>query len=311
MPYENTNQQLTNEQRRDFLKALGVGGAVAAGSVSLDQVRNAVSATGSAELAQIGQDIRADLSGSLDAGLLASGQAALAEEVTALPTVVEKGFPTDAPREEFGAVAAAGRPMYDHLGDVGFFESTSEHLPEFTPAYLEESVETFAGSELLAEPLEQLGFDGAAGVDLLGTVVANGEALSGYHWATDEQIPRDQIEFGDAIPPMTQAAAGGVLLWLEDLDQHVWQKRTLLTDQILQDAVWHAQSMGVGFQLMAEGAKAIGAESTEIGDGELGALLTTGFAVQAISQNLLPQDAYWVTEEMAAERRTDLKPVTE
>lgn len=310
MAYEHKESRLTDDERRDFLKALGVGGAVAAGSASLSEVRDAVSATQSATLAQIGQDIRADLSGTIDAGVVAAGQEALAESVAGLSAVTERGFPTEAPREEFAAVAAAGQPVHDHLLEVGFFESTSEHLPAFTPAYLEESLETFAGSTALTAPMEQLGFDGTAGVDLLATVVSNGEALSNRHWVASEEIPRGEIERIEHMPPVTRAASGGSLLWLEDLDRHLWQERAILTGSILEDAVWHAESMAVGFDLMAEGAKAIGAESTALGDDELGALLTTGFAVQTISQNLLPEDVYWVTEEMAADRRTDLEVIT-
>jgi hypothetical protein len=81
----------------------------------------------------------------------------------------------------------------------------------------------------------------------------------------------------------------------------------LFTDEILEQAVWHGQSMAAGLQLMNEGARAIATGGAEYGERELTALLSTGFAVQTISQNLLPEDVYWITEEMRGPRRTDIK----
>jgi hypothetical protein len=299
-----TNKQhhISDEDRREFLKVLGVSSAVAVGGATIDEVREATAADPTEELASIGQAIKADLAKSLDAEVIVSQQAAIAEAATAVPTAVEKGLPANGPRSEFAAVAEAAWPVYDHLVETSFFESTTQHLPAFSPSYLESSVEAFVGSEALTAPLKDLGFTGGEGVDLLATVVANAEDLSTHHWVATDEIPREQVGFGDFIPPMTQATAGGVLLWLEDLDQHLWQDKVLLTDDILADTAWHGQLMAAGLQLMTEGAKVVAEESGELSDGELGALLSTGFAVQAISQALLPQDVYWITEEMRAPR---------
>lgn len=295
-------QHVSDADRREFLKVLGVSSAVAVGGATIDEVREATAAEPNEELASIGQAIEADLATSLDAGVLMDQQAAIANAAAAVPTALEKGLPENGPRSEFAAVAEAARPVYDHLVEASFFESTTEHLPAFSPSYLESSVETFVGSEALTAPLEELGFTGEEGVDLLATVIANAEDLSTHHWVATDEIPREQIGFGEYIPPMTQAAAGGVLLWLEDIDKHLWQDKVLLTDDILADATWHAQSMAAGLQLMTEGAKVIAEESGALSNEELGALLSTGFAVQAISQALLPQDVYWITEEMRAPR---------
>ncbi|MFB6129245.1 MAG: hypothetical protein ABEJ28_00295 [Salinigranum sp.] len=303
--------RLTDDERRAFLKALGVGGTVALGSATLGDVRQALDAAPASELAPIGQAIDADLSGSLDGRLLDEHGAAFAHQAASLPAVAGKGFPTDGPREDFSKVAAAGRPIYEHLNEVGFFGSTTTHLPEFTREYLKKSVQAFVGSKALAEPLSQLDMKGGQGVDLLATVVGNAQEISDYHWVATDQIPRNEIEIGEHIPPMTKGAAGGILLWLEDLDGHFWQKRVLLTEEIRNAAVWHARSMAAGFHLMTAGAKAIADESAALSDEQLGALLSTGFAVQAIAQNLLPQDVYWITEGMRGSRRTDLKTITE
>lgn len=295
-------RHLTDDDRREFLKVLGVTGAVAAGSATLDDVRDAVATDSADELAPIGQAIRSDLAGSLSADLLATQQTAFATAAATLPATVERGLPVEESRDEFQQVAAEGRPVYDHLLEVGFFESTTEHLPEFTPAYIEKSVRRFVESASLAAPLEALDFTQQELVDLVATVVTHREDLGDRHWIATDALPREQMEIGESIPPMTQGAAGGILLWLEDLDGHLWRQQVLLTDEILADAVWDARAMAAGFQLMTEGARRIAAGDGELVDEELAALLSSGFALQTIAQNRLVQDAYWITEERRAPR---------
>ena len=295
------------------MKALGIAGSVAAGGLTIEEVQQATSTSAVAasdELATVGEAVRADLAGAVDAGLLASQQDALTAATTGLGASLERGLPTDAPREEFAAVAAAGRPVYDHLDDVGFFTTTTEAIPKFDPALLETLVQGFVGSETLTDSLAAIDFDGTAGVDLVSTVVANAEELSHHHWVATDEIDRAAIERGDAIPPMTKGAAGGVMLWLEDIDGHLWRQGNFLTEEIHADAVWHGQSMAAGFYLMAEGARALGTEGETYDDAELGTLLSTAFAVQAIGQGLLPQDVYWVTDEMRSETDVELNTVT-
>jgi hypothetical protein len=315
------NRRVTDEQRREFLAALGVGGAVAAGGATLDDVRTELSAEESGELATVGEAIRADLADELDAGLLAERATAFADAAAGLTAVPERGLPTGAePREEFASVAAAARPAYDHLVELGFFESTTERLPEFTPEYIETSVRRFVAAEPLAAPLSDLGVSQAEAVDLLSTVVAHRRRIGDRHWVATDQLPREQLEFGEHVPPMTRAAAGGVLLWLEDLDEHLWTQQVLLTDEILADATWDARAMSAGFGLMLEGARRLAdggatgsadrggeASGQRADDAELAGVLSSGFALQAIAQNLLPEDAYWITEEMRDDRRTDLR----
>lgn len=302
MEHKHHERGLSDAERRDLLKALGIGGAVAAGSATLEDVRQVVSTERSDALASVGQAVQSDLTGELDAELLTNAQARFADRVSALPVVAERGLPEESPRDEFVGVADAGRPVYDHLAEVGFFESTTDHLPEFTPDYLQTSAKAFVGSKALAEPLTDLGLSGEEGVDLVGTVIANAERINERHWVATDEIQREQIEFGEYIPTMTRAAAGGVLLWLEDIDQHLYKKKVLLTDEIVNDAVWYAQSMGAGFYLMTEGARIIAEESGILSDDELAALLSSGFALQVISQYLLAEDVYWITEEMRAPR---------
>ena len=299
MTYEH-NTRLTDEERRDVLQALGVAGAVAVGGASIDELGRAVSSDASEELAPIGQAIAEDTAGELDADMLATQGSAVVERTQHLSGAADRGLPTAEPREEFAAVAEAGRPAYDHLAEIGFFESTTNHLPEFTPTYLRDSVRTVLGADALTDSLADLGFTDAAAADVVATVVANAEQISDHHWVATDEVPREQVEMGEYIPPMTKAAMGGVLLWLEDVDQHLWTHERLLTEDLLSNAVWDAGAMAAGFHLVTEGARRIGEASSELSDAELGALLSTGFAVQAIAQHQLPRDVYWITDEARA-----------
>ena len=299
-----------DEERRDLLKALGVGGTVAIGSATLGDVRSVVTANPSTDLESIAENIKADVAGELDASLLADQQTELASAASALPAVPERGLPEDSPRSEFTAVETAAQPVYDHLIETGFFESTTEHLPEFTSGYLTDSVQTFVGSASLAAPLTDLGLTEEEGVDLIATVVGHAEDLE-HHWIPTDKLTREHFEGIEHVPPMTQAAAGGVVLWLEDMDEHVWKNGQIMTESIVADAAWYGHAMTAGFHLMAEGAKRIGAGDETLSNDELTALLSTGFAVQTISQFLLPEDVYWISEEMRGSRRTDLEVVSD
>lgn len=299
---------VNEEERRTFLKALGVSGAAAAGSATLDDVRNALAASETNPVEPISRAVAGDLTGTLDTELLANHQSAVATQTAALTTALDRGFPADNPREEFQQVAAAGEPIYDHLADVGFFESTTAHLPGFDAEYIEASVRNAVTTDSLATILADAEFTEQEQVDLLATVVNHRDRIGERHWVQTDQLQREQLEIGDQIPAMTKAAAGGALLWLGDLDEHLWSHQVILTEDILADAVWEARAMAAGFTLMTEGAKAIGADDAALSDAELTSVLSSGFALQAIAQNLLPEDVYWVTEEMRAQPRTDLEP---
>jgi hypothetical protein len=312
MAYTNTDDRtdVTDEERRDFLKSLGVVGTVAAGGVTLDEVRDQMAAGSAEELAPVGQAIQSDLAGELDANLLASQQAAVAEAAQEVPAVVERGLPEGEPRSEFATVEEAARPAYEHMADVGFFGSTTEHLPAFTPEYLTEAIQLFAASEALAEPLAEMDLTNGEGVDLLASIVTNAEQLSKHHWAATDEMPREEMAIGEYIPPMTQLAAGGVLLWLGDIDQHLWQNKVLITEDTLATGVWNAHAMTAGFYLMTEGAKVIAADEGALSESDLAALLSTGFAVQALGQNFLTQNLYWITEEQRADKSMDYEVIT-
>lgn len=310
MRHHQGDHRVTAESRRAFLTALGIGGAIGAGGATLERVRDAVTATPpDDELAPIGRAIEADRSGAIDAAFVADCQEDLASAAGALPRILERETTTGRPGTAFAAVADAARPAYEHLEPTGFFESTTDHLPAFDREYLTTSVETVVAAADLVAALGSPGMADADGVDLLATVVANAERVDERHWATSDALSRRRFERGD-LPPTTQAVTGGVVLWFESLDDFLWTNAPLVTDRIRERAAWYGRAMAAGFQLLAEGAKAVGAESDALPPAELAAALSTGVAVQAVAQTLLLPDVAWITDDERAAHRTDLEVVT-
>lgn len=309
MEQENRTAHVTDEERREFLKGLGLAGGLAAGGVGLSEIREHVTATPNHDLAAVAEGLRAEFSGALDTALLADSRGTFASEASALPAVVEKGLPEARARADFAPVAAAGRPAYEHLVESGFFEGVASHLPEFSPEFVASAAETFVASESAAAPLADTGFDEREAADLVAAVVSGRHRLSEQLWISREDVPAAVVG-GEYVPPMPQQAAGGALLWFADLDTYLAQHRVLLTEEILGDATRDAHAMAGGFQLMTAAAEDL-ARGGERSDAELGAMLTTGLALQDIAQFLLLDEAYWVTEEMRGERSTDIETETE
>lgn len=303
--------RVPEEDRREFLKTLGIAGTVSATGITLAEVQDAMGTETKSppQLAETAEAISTEIGGALDAGLLEHQTDQLASAAATLPQVTDRGFP-EQPRNDFGAIAEAGRPIHDHLIDTGFFEVSSEHLPEFHPEFLKTTVETFVGSPHGTEPLEAMDLTHGEGVDLVATVIANAADLEDYNWVASDDISSDTLEDVASVPPITQAAAGGALLWLEDLDDHIWRRKVLLTEPILADAVWYGQSLGAGYYLMSEAARYVADPAEDFDAVSIGAMLATGVAIQEIAQSLLPRDVYWITEDMRDSRRTDLRTVT-
>ena len=301
---------VSDEDRRAFLKALGVSGAVAAGSTTLSEVRRAMETSSTSELASIGESLRNDVTG-LDANQLATHQQGFTAAAASLIEASERGIPTgDAPRDEFRQVAAAGEPIFEHLDNTGFFENTTKKLPEFSSDFLHKASRAFVGMASVTSAFDDVGFAEGEAADLVATVVSNAEYISDYHWVATDELPREEMEIGEFIPTMTKATAYGGIRWLHAVDEHLWKFKPLITQNILTDAVWHSQSVAAGFHLMSEGARIIGANDASVSDEALAALLSTGFALQAISQNRLWQSVFLIEEGQRGERQSiDVKNI--
>lgn len=287
---------VSDEERREFLKVIGVAGAVGASSVTLGELNDTVEPTDVDALRSVGAAVSERMAGAVDADLLATQQAELTTALADAPAAVESGAAFEAPGTAFDEIAQAGWGTYDHLEETGFFEALSEEMPAFNPERLATSTQAFLGSDAAIEPLRELDLGGTAGVDLVAPIINQAEKLSHFHWIASGDIPADH-HLTDVLPPISQRAAGGVLLWLQNLDDHLYQDQVLFTEEILADGIWEVRGMTAGFHLMTEGARAIGAESNRFSDADLGALFATSIALQEVAQRMLPVHMHWIDEE--------------
>lgn len=299
------NRPVTDAQRRRFLKLLGVGTAGAVG-ITLSDVTVAAEDIDDS-FAEVGEAIRADVADDLDGELIAEGQSELANAATELPTVPAKGHP-DEVRDDYSSVAAPGWEVYEHLVESDFFLKATNYLPDYDVDFVESTLEGFVNSDHFMSSLAEVGLSDDEGIDLLATVVDRAETLSEYHWVGHEEIRRHNYEAGPSIGTMTQLSSGGALLWIDDIDLHLYQQQILITDEILADAAWHAHCMATGFYLMSETARVMADESEDATDAELGTAVSLAFAVQSISQYLLAEDVYWITQAMR--RNPEEQPLT-
>ncbi len=291
--------RMTVEDQRELEENLGISGMTSGEELTMSELRSTVDAETDPEFASMGEAIRSDLTGQLDADLLEAELENIATQLRRLPEVREAGIPdgeTEADVLYRELIQPAWR-VYDHLAEVGFFESVEENLPRFTPEHIEHTAHELIGADPLIEALEECGFDDHERTVLVMNAVNNNTRLA--RWVPTREIP-DEVGFNvDFVPPLHQRAMGGALLWINAIDTHLWQKRVLVTDEILDDAYWDIKAMLGGLYLMTAGAAAI-ANREELTDAQVTAALTAGAAVAIVNQEELCKDMFWITEDMRA-----------
>lgn len=291
--------QVTREDERKLTKTLGIDAEEEA--MTLAEMRAAVEAETDPEFASLGEAMRRDLEGRLDANLLERELENIAEQVARLPEVREQGIP-DGEREPeslYRDVAEPGWRVYDHLLDVGFFDSVDVNSPRFESDHIRHTAQGFIESDALTDELADAGFDDHEQRVLMMNVTNNDNRLA--RWVPTAQIP-DGVEFNvEDVPPLHQRAMGGALLWIRTFDVHLWQKQVLITEQMLDDAIWDVKAMLGGLYLMTRAALEIADGGTdELTDSQLTAALTAGAAISIINQEDICRDAYRITDEMRA-----------
>jgi hypothetical protein len=296
MPQVNKAAVVTTQDKQDLARTLDVA-VPTDESVTWSDLAGEVETETDSAFASIGQAVRDDLSERLDRELLVRERAAIERQIDRLPTVRDVGVP-DEPGGLYEEVAAPGWRIYDHLVDVGFFESLDANQPRFTPEHIERTTRELILAEPLSTSLDEIGFDEPEKTALLVDVANNNERLS--RWVPANQIP-DTVEFDTSnVPPLHQRAAGGALLWIRDLDRHLWQKEVLITDEILDVAVGHVKAMLGGLHVLTSAAIDIAGQDSELTDGQLTAALTASAAVLIVSQEEILHEAYYITEDMRA-----------
>lgn len=292
-----TTARITDEAQRQLVRTLGVERANDGDRLTVEGLREELDSETDPAFASMGESIRSDLSGKLDAELLEDGLEELASQIERLPEVREEGIPDGETEAEvlYRELVEPGWRVYDHLVDVDFFESLEANLPRFTPEHIETTAHELIGSDALTDELDALGFDERERIALVTDVVNNNTRLA--RWVPSKEIPED-VEFGvEHVPPLHQRATGGALLWINALDVHLWQNRILVTDEILDDGYWDVKALLGGIYLMAKAALEV-ARGDELTDSQLTAAITASAAITIVNQEEICKDVFWITEEM-------------
>jgi len=293
--------QVPNEERRQMARTLGISEAGIGREVSLSELQSAVEPSVDSTFASVGEAIRDDLEGRLDADLLERELSNLADQIRRVPELREAGIPSGETEPEvlYRELVEPGWEIYDHLVEVGFCESVDANVPRFTADNIRNTARELVQAEPLTSALADLGFDEREQAVLVMNVTNNDRRLS--RWVPTAQIP-EGVEFNvDYVPPLHQRAAGGVLLWTKTMDVHLWQKSVLITDRILDDAAWDVRGMLAGFALMAMAALELADDDrTTLTNSQLTAALTAGAAIMIINQENVCRDAFYITDDVRA-----------
>ncbi len=296
--------QITARDREQLAVELGADTSVTDSTLTLTELRDTVGAETDPAFASMGKAIRADLRGQLDADRIQAGLSGLEAQLARASEVRAVGIP-----ERFGPGDAGVQKLYrelidpvwgtyDHLVDVGFFESLSDNLPAFTPEHIDRTARGLVTADLLTAGLVDCGFDERERTALMMDVVNNDTRLS--RWVPTQDIP-EGVEFDvDYVPPLYHRAIGGGLLWIKSLDRHLVQKRILLTEDILDDAFWRAKAILGGADSFLRAVNDVAADGSELTDEQLIAGVSGGAAIAIVNQEELMREAYWITEEKRA-----------
>lgn len=299
---ESYKPRVTARDRERLAAEFGVGDA--ADDPTLAALRAAVDVEADPQFASMGEAIRADLRGRLDVDLVETRIQELEDRLEQAASVREAGVPTrhgpgdEGVEELYRELVEPVWELYDHLVEVGFFESLEENLPAFTPEHIDHTARGLLTTDQLTAGLDGAGFDTREQTALLMDVVNNDTRLS--RWVPTRDIP-EGVEFNvDYVPPLYHRAVGGGLLWIKSLDRHLKQKEILVTDEILDDAFWRAKAILAGVDVFLRAVRDVAAEDSELTDEQLVAGLSGGAAITIVNQEELMQEAYWITEEKRA-----------
>jgi len=281
-----------------LLKILGVAGtAGVAGELTLGELEGEVTTAADSELASMGEAIRADLSGTLDTALLASGIEGLLASTDRLPVLEAAGLPAErgtAYRELTDEIW----PLHRHLVEVGFFGAAQRHLPPFTQEHISATARNLVATGTLGTALGEAGFDRTDRTSIAATIANNDAHLAKWQPVeayTDQGI--DDFDPAD-IAPLHQRATEGALLWIDGLDHWLWQTKVLLTEEMLADGIWDIKTMLGGYYLVAQAAH--GTATGDIADDQLSALTTAGSAAAIVGQEHLAEDLVRITDDKRA-----------
>ncbi|ADD04328.1 uncharacterized protein Nmag_0743 [Natrialba magadii ATCC 43099] len=291
--------EVSDDERREFLKALGViaGGTIA--GATLHDLRAEVSSGTASGLAEMGQGIRDGLTGSLDATLLSNQLGALTASFEQLPELEAMGVP-EAGSEAYQALTEPAWAINEHLADVGFFASAEQTLPAFTPEHIETTTRQLLHLDALPATLAEVGFAEQEQAALVTNIVNAREQLS-WWMPAEAYPPAEAVDDGvvhDYVAPLHQRAAEGSLLWIDGLDHFLWTNEVLVTSEMIDRGLWDIKSMLGGYYLMGSAARDLAEGS--IADEHLSTLISGSSAIMIIGQEFLLDDVIRITDDKRA-----------
>lgn len=298
-----TTPQSTAEERRQLAERLGVEETDIEDGLTLSELQSVVDPEISDEFASMGAVIRNDLEGTLDTKLIDGVLADLEVAIGRLPELREAGVPEGElePESLYEELVEPGWRLYDHLLEIGFFESVDQNAPRFSAEHVRNTAHGLLEADPLTSELEAVGIEDGEQLALMANVVNSDKELE--RWVPAAEIPYE-VEFDtESVPPLHQRASGGTLLWIQTLDIHLWQKEILVTEEILDDAYWDTKGMLAGLYLFALAAREISTpkEQRSLTDGQLMAALTGGAAIMIVKQQDICHDVFYITDDMRAE----------
>lgn len=293
--------EVSDADRRDFLKALGViaGGGIA--GATLSDLRTEVSSDAAGGLAEMGEAVREGLTAPLDAALLTEELSALEESFGQLSTLEAMGVP-ERDASAYQELTTAAWAINDHLSEAGFFASAEANLPAFTADHIEETTRQLLHIDALPATLSEVGFTEQEQTALVVNIVNAREQLS-WWMKTPDYPPADAVDDGvvhEYVAPLHQRAAEGALLWIDGLDHFLWQRETLVTDEMIDRGLWDVKSMLGGYYLLGSAARDLAAG--DIADDHLTTLTTASTALTIIGQEFLINDVVRITDDKRAPR---------
>lgn len=297
-------QAVTDEQRREFLRALGVGGAALAGglasNVSLSELREVVSTDAGTEtmFAEHGAAIQSGLTRPMDGKAVTSAMGSIAGALE--QTVSGEVMASDVPgRDEsvFGKLVDGGWMLDAHLSDVGLYASAEEALPRFSAGHIERMVRRLVYADSVSG-LDAVGFGDNEQAALLSQVVTEADSIALWEptWFL-ESVDFEEVNPA-YVPPLQRRAVAGGLDWLSGLDKFLWQNEVLVTEAMLEAATRNARTILGGVYLVASAAEGIA--TGEIEPVELTATLAGGSAVAIAGQMALQRDVVRIPDDTRA-----------
>jgi len=168
-----TRPQSKTDEQKQLAERLGAEDATVDDGLTLSELQSAVDPEISDEFATMGAVIREDLEETLDTKLINAVLADLEVQINRLPEVRDAGVPDGdmEPERLYEELVEPGWRLYDHLLDIGFFESVDRNAPRFSAKHILDTGHGHLEAEPLTREVERVAFDAGEQLALMANVV--------------------------------------------------------------------------------------------------------------------------------------------